>query len=181
VTPTALPPETLAQRALQDFRQGRFADAAEGFRRAEQAHAAARQPAAAAEAANNRSVALLQAGCPEEARQAALGTAEIFDRAGDAARAAQAFGNLAAACEACGDLAAAESGYRESARRLGDLGDTESQAVVLASLSRVQLQRGRPLEALSSLQAGMEVKPRRGLRERLLQRLLRLPGRLLGH
>jgi tetratricopeptide (TPR) repeat protein len=180
VTPTPPTLESLAQRALQDFRQGRFADAAEGFRSVQEQQAAAGNACAAAEAANNRSVALLQAGRPEEARRAVLGTPEVFDRAGDAARAAQAIGNLATAAEACGDLTAAESGYQEAARRFADQGDPESQAVVLTSLSRLQLKRGRPLDALSTLQAGIERKPRRGLRDRWLQRLLDLPSRLLG-
>jgi tetratricopeptide (TPR) repeat protein len=180
VTPTAPTLESLAQRALQDFRQGRFADAAEAFRVVQEAHGAAHDPSAAAEAANNRSVALLQAGRPEEARRAVMGTPEIFDLAGDAARAAQAVGNLATAAEACGDLAEAEGGYREAARRFAELGDAESQALVLASLSQLQLKRGRPLEALSTMQAGLERRPRRGLRDRWLQQLLKLPSRLLG-
>jgi tetratricopeptide (TPR) repeat protein len=180
VTPTAPTLESLAQRALQDFRQGRFADAAEAFRVVQEGHGAAHDPSAAAEAANNRSVALLQAGRPEEARRAVMGTPEIFDLAGDAARAAQAVGNLATAAEACGDQAEAEGGYREAARRFAELGDAESQALVLASLSQLQLTRGRPLEALSTMQAGLERRPRRGLRDRWLQQLLKLPSRLLG-
>lgn len=180
MTPTAPGLESLAQRALQDFRQGRFADAAEGFRIVQQAHESAQDPGAAAEAANNRSVALLQAGRPEEARQAVMGTPEVFDLAGDAVRAAQAVGNLATAAEACGDLAGAEAGYREAAQRFAELGDAENQAVILASLSQLQLKRGRPLEALSTMQAGIERKPRRGLRDRWLQQLLQLPSRLLG-
>ena len=173
-------PESLAQRALQDFRQGRFADAAEGFHAVQQIYEAAQNLTAAAEAANNRSVALLHAGQPPEARRAVVGTAETFDRAGDGARAAQAIGNLATADEACGDLAAAERGYQDAARRFAGLGDAENQAAVLASLSQLQLKRGRPLEALSTMQAGIESKPHRGLRERWLGRLLDLPGRLLG-
>lgn len=180
MTPTAPTLESLAQRALQDFRQGRFADAAEAFRVVQEAHGAAHDPSAAAEAANNCSVALLQAGRPEEARRAVMGTPEIFDLAGDAARAAQAVGNLATAAEACGNLAEAEGGYREAARRFAELGDAESQALVLASLSQLQLKRGRPLEALSTMQAGLERRPRRGLRDRWLQQLLKLPSRLLG-
>lgn len=177
-TPDTL--ETLAQRALQAFRQGRFADAVDGFESVRQAQAAAGNQPAAAEAANNLSVALLQSGRPADARRVVEGTVEVFERAGDGLRAAQAIGNLAAAAEACGDLPAAEQAYLEAARRFAVLGDAESQASVLASLSQLQLKRGRPMEALATMQAGLDQKPRRGLRDRWLRSLLKLPGRLIG-
>lgn len=179
MTGPAPTPESLAQRALQDFRQGRFADAAEGFRAAREAYERAGNLPAAAEAANNQSVALLQAGRPQEARQAVDGTPEVFERAGDSLRAAQAVGNLASAAEACGDLEAAERLYQAAQERFAVLGDGAAQATLLKSLSQLQLKRGRPLEALATMQAGLEQKPRRSLRDRWLQRLLRLPSRLL--
>jgi tetratricopeptide (TPR) repeat protein len=173
-------PDAVAERALQAFRQGRFAEAAEGFDAARRALSEAGDEPAAAEAANNLCVALLQAGRPDDALRAVTGTPEAFDRLGDPARAAQALGNLASALEACGDLAGAERAYAETLQRFEGLDDREAQATILRSMSQLQLKRGRPLEALSSLQAGLEQKPRRGLRDRWVQRLLALPSRLLG-
>jgi len=170
---------SLSQRALQDFRQGRFSDAAEGFRAAREAYAQAGDLPAAAEAANNQGVALLQAGRPQEARRAVEGTLDVFERAGDPARAAQAVGNLASAADACGDPEVAERLYQAAVERFAALGDGAAQAIVLNSLSQLQLKRGRPLEALTTMQTGLEHKPRRSLRDRWLQRLLRLPSRLL--
>ncbi len=89
-------------------------------------------------------------------------------------------GNLASALEACGDLVAAERTYAQALQRFADLNDHQAQATILGSLSQLQLKRGRPLDALSTMQAGLEHKPRRGLRDRWVQRLLALPSRLLG-
>lgn len=180
MTDSAPTPESLAQRALQDFRQGRFADAAQGFEAAQQLYAHAGDRASAAEAANNLCVALLQARRPAEALKAVEGTPEAFDGLGDARRAAQAVGNLASALEATGDLTAAEHAYQQALERFTRLDDREAQATILTSLSQLQLKRGRPLEALSTMKSGLEQKPRRSLRDRWVRRLLDLPSRFFG-
>jgi tetratricopeptide (TPR) repeat protein len=180
VTDSAPTPQPLAQRALQDFRQGRFADAARGFDAARQLYDQAGNKADAGEAANNLCVALLQARRPAEALRAVEGTPEVFDSLGDSKRAAQAVGNLASALDATGDLAAAERAYQQALQRFSDLGDREAQATILNSLSQLQLKRGRPLEALTTMQAGLEQKPRRSWRDRWIRRLLDLPSRFFG-
>ncbi len=177
MTPT---PESHAQRALQDFRQGRFADAVQGFEAAQRLYAQAGDRANAAETANNLCVALLQARRPAEALKAVEGTPEVFDELGDARRAAQAVGNLASALEATGDLTTAERTYRQALERFTHIDDREAQATILTSLSQLQLKSGRPLEALSTMQAGLEQKPRRSLRDRWVRRLLDLPSRFFG-
>ncbi len=174
-------PESLAQRALQDFRQGRFADAAQGFEAARKSFEQAGDAANAAEAANNLCVALLQARRPVDALRAVEGTPEVFDRLGDPKRAAQAVGNLASALEATGDLSAAERAYQQALQRFTNLNDHEAQATILSSMSQLQLKRGQPLEALTTMQAGLEQKPRRSWRDRWVRRLLDLPSRFFGH
>ncbi len=180
MTDPAPAPATLAETALRDFRQGRFAAAAQGFEAARAGFELAGDVGGAAEAANSLCVALLQARRPADALQAVQGTPEVFDSVGDRKRAAQALGNLASALEATGDLAAAEHAYQQALQRFTDLHDHDTMATLLASISQLQLKRGRPLDALTSMQAGLEQKPRRGLRDRWLRRLLGLPSRLLG-
>jgi tetratricopeptide (TPR) repeat protein len=180
VTDRAPTPDADAERALLAFRQGRFAEAAEGFDAVRRDCTEAGNQPAAAEAANNQCVALLQAGRPDEALRVVQGTPETFDHLGDPARAAQALGNLASALEASGDPVGAERAYTQALQRFGVLNDPEAQATILSSLSQLQLKRGRPLEALTTMQAGLAHKPRRGLRDRWVQRLLALPSRLLG-
>lgn len=155
-------------------------DAARGFAAARDLFAQAGERAQAAEASNNLCVAWLQAHRPLEALKAVEGTPELFAERGDRQRAAQAMGNLATALEATGDSTGAERAYRDALRQFEALGDQEGQATILASLSHLQLKHGRPLEALASMQAGLDHRPHRSLRDRWIRRLLDLPSRLLG-
>ena len=168
------------RKSLEAFRSGRFDEAAAGFEAARHAYEAAGEPAKQAEMANNQSVALLQAGRPRAALEAVQGTPEALVALGDETRAAQAFGNLAAALEACGDFARAEPAYREAADRFEKLGDADNRALTMKALSQLQMRRGRPMQALSSMQAGLGGASRLSIGQRFLRWLLSLTGRLLG-
>jgi tetratricopeptide (TPR) repeat protein len=169
------------QAAAAAYRRGRWDAAALAFSRARQAYLERGQALKAAEAANNLSVTLLQAGKPEQALEAVRGTPEAFLSASETRLAAQAYGNLGAALEACGRLNEAEAAYRRSIDLLDESGDVQGRAMCLQSLSRVLLRQGKPIEALGSMQSGLEAEARPSLTKRLLRRLLRLPGRVLGN
>lgn len=126
--------------------------------------------------ANSLSVALLQAGRPQEALQAVQGTVEVFAELGDQQREAMATGNLAAALEACGELPSAETHYRQAADLFRKFGDEEAERHTLAALSQLQLRQRRPLEAAATMGAA---RADRSLRGRLLSWLLRLQSKLL--
>jgi tetratricopeptide (TPR) repeat protein len=178
--PEAPSPKQLEEHALIAYQEGRLEDGIEGFNAAHNAYQAQGDEGKTAEMANNLSVVLLQAKRPKEALKALEGTTEVFLRLGDTQHAAQAFGNLGAALEACGDVAAAELAYRRAADLFSNLGDVENQDYTLQALSRLQLRLGKPLEAITTMQTSLEAKPRPGIRDRWLRRLLRLPYRLLG-
>jgi tetratricopeptide (TPR) repeat protein len=164
---------------MRAYRQGRHGEAAERFEAARRAYLASGDRAKGAEMANNLCVALLQAGRPAEALRAVEGTPEVFASLGDGLAEGQAYGNLGAALHASGAYDAAEAAYQTCADLLARAGAHEARAHALRALSEVQLRRGRPLEALGSMQRGLEDSPRPGLRERWLRRLLDLPWRLL--
>ncbi len=168
------------RESLEAFRAGRFEEAAAGYEAARRAYEAAGEPIKQAEMANNLSVAWLQAGRPQAALAAVQGTPDTLAALGDEPRAAQAYGNLAAAFEACGDLAQAEPAYREAADRFERLGDAENRTLTLKALSQLQMRRGRPMEALGSMQVGLGGASRLSIRQRFLRWLLTLPGKLLG-
>jgi tetratricopeptide (TPR) repeat protein len=132
-----------------------------------------------AEMSNNLCVALLQDKRPEEALAAVEGTWDVFLSQGDELRAAQAYGNLASAEEACGDLANAEKAYGKAARLLEKAGDEEARAQTLAALSRLQLKRGKPVQAVTSMQSGLEGSSRLSIGRRFLRWVLSLPSRIL--
>jgi len=171
-------PAKLEAAAMKAYQRGDHDAAAEGFKAAETAFKKSGDDCKAAEMANNRSVALLETN-PREAFNAAAGTPAIFERSGHLLQAAQAHGNIAAALEALNELERARDQYRLCAEQLSELGAAELQAAALQSLSKVQLKLGQPLPALAAMESGLEAQPRKGIRNRLLRRLLRIPDRML--
>jgi tetratricopeptide (TPR) repeat protein len=170
----------LEESAGRAYQAKRWAEAADGFGAAGWVYAADGDDINAAEMANNACVALLQAGEAKRALDVVQGTPEQFDRLGDPQRAAQAVGNLASALDACGRIDEAEQAYIGAADRFKALGETEARADTLKALSQLQLKRGRALDALSSMQQGLEGSQKLSLRERFLRWLARIPFRLLG-
>ncbi len=162
------------------YREGRLEEAIDGFTAARQAFLAKGDQGKEAEMASNLSVALLQVGQPQEALEAVKDTPTVFLNLGDSSRAAQAYGNLGSALDACGDHDRAEVAYRHAIDLFANLGDTERHNYTLQALSRLQLRRGKPLEAVTTMQVGLDDRPSLNFRDRLLRRLLRLPFRLLG-
>jgi tetratricopeptide (TPR) repeat protein len=171
--------EELFSQAFIDYQEGRLDEAARCFDELRQHYLMQGEQAMAAEMANNMAVVLLKIGHHQKALDVLQGTPEIFLSQEDRARAAQAFGNIGSALEACGNRRGAEDAYRQATDLFEALGDSDQRAVTLQALSRVQLQRGKPFEALTSMQTGLDLKTRRGLKDRILSRLLNLPNRFL--
>jgi tetratricopeptide (TPR) repeat protein len=170
----------LANQAREYYQAEEWQHAADTFLAAEQAFQQAGDVLNCAEMANNRSVVYLRADLPHEALLAVQGTPEVFAAQGDKLREAMAVGNLAAALEAVGDLDLAEETYQEAIGQLRDLKENEILAETLQALSQLQLKRGKAIDAVSSMQSGLESRPKRGLKERIFQGLLKLPFRLTG-
>ena len=161
------------------YKKGHWASAAERFAEARVAFAKEGDDLKSAEMANNLCVVMLQQKRSSDALEAVEGTWDIFLAHGEEHRAAQAYGNLAAAREACGDLAGAEEAYQLAADMLDKLGDGEARSQTLAALSRLQLKRGQPLQAVTSMQSSLEDSSRPSFGRRLLRKILRLPSRFL--
>jgi tetratricopeptide (TPR) repeat protein len=173
------PPSILSEQAQQAYQENRLDDAIMAFQAAHEAYLENNNAVLAAEMANNLCVVLLKAKRPEEALKVVQGTAEIFLENGDEKAAGMAFGNLASALEACGNLEAAEDALRQAAERFQALGEDDLLLYTQRSLSQLQLRQGRTLEALSSMQSGLEGQKKLSLKNRILQKLFRIPSRLL--
>jgi tetratricopeptide (TPR) repeat protein len=174
-----LSPQELLTEGQTLYRAGDYQAAAQAFAAAENGFRFAEDPLSAAEMANNRSVALLKAGDAREAFLAVDGTQVTFEAAGDQRRWALALGNRAAALEASGRLDEAALDYQKSADLLKELGEHELRATVLQSLSTIQLRTRKPLQALATMQAGIENIKHPNLRQRILKRLLQVPFKML--
>ena len=174
-----LSPVELSKSGAKAYQDGKYSEAAEHFEAAAHGYLTQGDAINAAEMRNNQSVALLQAGDPQKALESAADTEDIFASVGDVHRQAMAIGNVAAAQDVLGQLEEAETAYKRSAELFTEIGEDKLRANVMQSLSQLQLRTGRQLEALATMQSGMEDIKRPSLRQRLLRRLMKTPFKLL--
>jgi tetratricopeptide (TPR) repeat protein len=171
----AASPEKLAQEGKAAYQRGDFLNAAHTFEAARVAYQAVGDLLTAAEMANNCSVAYLKAGEGASALAAVEGTAEIFAQAGDLRRQGMALSNRAAALEALERYEEAIQGYQLSADILQQAGEDQLRAQTMQSLSMLQFNIGRQLQALATMQAGLEGVRRPTPKQSFLKRLLNIP------
>lgn len=172
-------PKQLAKEAQQAYKQGDYVAAARAFEAAAQGYQSLEDKLSVAEMYNNSSVAYLQAGDGDSALRVVLGTPEIFSEAGDGLRHGMALGNLGAALEAVGRLDEAIQAYQQSAELLKQADETDMRARVMQSLSALQLRTGHQLEALASMQAGLDGLKKPSPRQRVLRKLLDMPSKVI--
>lgn len=172
-------PQQLAQEGKMAYQRADYQAAAQAFEAASHAYAAAGDILNAAEMANNCSVAYLQADNAEAALKAVEGSQEIFAQAGDLRRQGMAIGNQAAALEALDRLEEAAEAYQQSADLLQEAGEDKLRADALQSLSLLQFRTGRQLQALSTLQDGIQGVKHPSAKQRFLKRLLRIPFEMM--
>ncbi len=172
-------PKAMAEEGSAYYQKGEFYSAAVSFEAASQAYSITGDRRSEAEMANNSSVAYLQAGKADKALTVLEGTAEIFESEGDIKRQGMALGNQAAALEALGRFDEAEQAYKDSAALLENAGEEQLKMEVMKSLSMMQLNMGRRLEALMTMQSGVEDLRHPNLKQSLLKRLLNIPFEIL--
>lgn len=168
-------PQVQAREGQAAYKRGDALAAARHFEAARQAYKSAGDPLSAAEMANNASVAYLQSDQAEAALQAVEGTDEVFAQAGDLRRQGMALGNIAAALEALDRVQEALSAYQQSADILEQAGEDQLRANVMQALSMLQFREGRQLQALASMQAGLEGVQRPNPKQKFLKKLLQIP------
>lgn len=171
--------EKISLEAKKLYEQEAYLEAAEQFGRSAQAYLDANDKLSAAEMDNNRSVSLLQAGEFQQALEAVGESDFIFEAAGDVRRQAMALGNRGAALARLGQKEEAQQIYWESARLLGEIGEQDLRTSVLQSISKLQLSEGRFMEAIASMESGLDNAPKLSLSQRILKRLVGIPRKLL--
>ena len=177
-------PETLTAKELIAEAQGaykakRYNDAAALFEQAARALQTSGDSLAAAEAANNSSVAFLQAGNAADALRLTEGTPAVFADTGDVRRQGMALANQAAALEGLHHLPQALETYQQASELLKQAGEKDLRALVLENISSLQLRTGNQLQALASMDTALDHKGKLSIRERLLKKLLRVPFDML--
>ena len=171
-------PEQLSIEGKNAYQKGDYLQAGEIFLQAAEAYQIAGDAISSAEMANNRSVALLQAGQADASLEALQGTIEIFETSGDKRRQAMAYGNRAAALNKLNRVEEAISDYSMASDLFKQVGEHDLRAPVLQALSVLQLRTGHQLESLSSMTAGLNEYEQPKPRQRLLKRLLDIPSKI---
>jgi tetratricopeptide (TPR) repeat protein len=127
----------------------------------------------AAEMMNNRSVAFLQAGRPQEALDAARDTDLVFAGGNDLKRQGMALGNQAAALEGLHRLEEALAVYERSAELFAQAGEGDLRAMVMKSAAAIKLRMGKVTDSAFKMMGSLDVKETPNLFERFLKFLLR--------
>lgn len=172
-------PEAIVARGNQHYHAGLYQEAEQAFSQASQVYEKQGNPLKAAEAANNRAVALLQLDQAEAAIESLSGTPEIFLEAGAQQLAAQAHGNFGQALAEASRPVEAKEHYQRAIELFQKLGDQENLQYTAKALSQLELSQGDAVSALFSMQRGLEQSQSKSWRDRLLRWLLRLPSRFL--
>jgi tetratricopeptide (TPR) repeat protein len=170
----ALNQAQLAKEGKEAYQRGDYGAAAKLFLAAAQSYASAGDKLTEAEMLNNCGVAYLRTGDGKAALQAIEATPATFAAAGDIRRQGLALGNLGDALEAVGRKQEAVDMYTQSADLLEQAGEEEMRAHVL------QLKSGRQIEALATMEAGLEGFQKPSLKQRILKKLLRFPFKFMG-
>ena len=171
----AASPQSLEKEGKAAYKRGDFLAAARTFEAAKLGFAAMGDALNAAEMANNCSVAYLQAGEGEAALAAVEGSDSVFAQAGDLRRQGMAVANRGAALEALEHSEEAITAYQQAAEILQQAGEDQMRAQVMQSLSMLQFQMGRQMQALGSMQNGIEGVKRPSASQKMLKKLLNIP------
>jgi tetratricopeptide (TPR) repeat protein len=177
--------ETVSAKQLVDegklaYEKGEYLTAARAYQAAAESYAGNGDELTAAEMRNNSSVAYLQGEELDAALSAVEGTPEIFEAAGDARRGGMAYGNLGAVYEAQEQFEDAVDAYSRSADLLSEAGDNDLRLSVMKTLSSLKMREGRHLEALATMQSGLEDIEKPTPKQSFLKKLLGMPSKYLG-
>jgi tetratricopeptide (TPR) repeat protein len=175
----AITPKKLANEGKDAYRKGDFLAAAQSYEAAALSYTASDDDLAAAEMLNNSCVAYLQAGNAQAAMRVVDETAATFARARDLGRQGMALGNLGAALEALNRPDEALDVYWQSSELLKQAGEFELRANVMQSISSLQLRTGKQLQALATMQAGLDGITHPNPKQRILKKLLQVPSKFL--
>lgn len=169
----SLEPQQLDSKGKQAFAQKNYVEAAEYFRQAAEGYALGRAGLQAAESKNNLSVALLQAGKPQEALDAALETDQVFADANYVKRQAMALGNQAAALEGLHRYDEAIQKYELSADLFGSVDEGDLRAMVMKSAAALKLKTGKITESAFKMMGSIDVKKNPTIFERIMKFLMK--------
>jgi len=169
----------LAEEGQAAYKKGEYLSAAQLFKAAADGYLSEGNELEAAEMANNCSVAYLKGRDAESALQIAMNTDQVFAARGDRLRQALAIGNQGAAWEGLRQLDKAVAAYTQCAELLEQVGESELRALVMQSLSAIQLRKGQYMEAYATMGQGVMGIKNPNLTQKILKSLMKLPFKFI--
>jgi len=166
-------PSQLAEQGKQIFKNKKFDEAAELFRQAAEGFMLGGDESMNAEMKNNMSVALLQAGRPQESLDAVLGTDKFYEGVKDIKSQAMALGNQAAALEGLNRYDEAIATFERSAELFAQVGEGDLRAMVMKSAAAIKLKTGKITDSAFKMMGSLDVKDNPSFFERILKFFLR--------
>lgn len=116
----------------------------------------------------------------EAAHQALDQAMDIFTALDDKKGQAQTWGNRGALLEAEEMLEEAVEAYKQSAAMLQELGESEMAMYVWQAISRLRTRQGQYIAAIGAYEEGVDNMPKGSFKRKVLEKLLKAPGALLG-
>ena len=162
-------PIQLVEKGKEEYTQGNYDTAADMFSQAAQADVVLQDELNAAEAKNNQSVALLQAGRAQEALRVTDGTEDTFQKAGDIKRQGIAVGNRAAALEGLKKVDEALAEYERAAILLEEAGEGDMHSIVRKAAANLNLKRGRVTAAQMDVYDSLRLVEKPNFTQRILK------------
>jgi tetratricopeptide (TPR) repeat protein len=99
---------------------------------------------------------------------------------GDAPHEAQAIANLAAAHDGAGHVDEALALYQQAIDLFGAMGEKDNRAACFKKLGALQIKRGQQMQALVSMQAGLNLSPKLSAKEKTLKGVLGQAMKMIG-
>ena len=168
--------QQLGEQGKLAYEQQKMADAASLFAASAAAYEHAGNLADAAEMKNNLAVVLLRTKQPAQALALIEGTPEVFSAAGDLRRHGMALGNEGTALEDLHRDDEAVERYRQAAEIFEQAGQEQMRAMMLESVTALQVRHGKLLDSYVSAVDGMAGVKKPTFRQRVLKLLMRIMG-----
>jgi tetratricopeptide (TPR) repeat protein len=166
------------EQGVKLFRQGKNEAALEKFKEA--LAQATGDSLREAEIYNDIGVVYKQLGDYPAAYAALNEATSRFERLDNEKGQAQALGNRAAVYEAEGLLEEAVEAYKQAATTLENVGESELAMYVWQAVSRLRMKQKQYIAAIGAYEEGVDNMPDGSFKKKVLRRLLRTPGQLLG-
>lgn len=103
-----------------------------------------------------------------------------FSRLEDQKGQAQTLGNRGAVYEAEDLTEEAVEAYKQSATMLEEAGESDMAMYVWQAVSRLRMKQKQYIAAIAAYEEGIENMPQSSFKRKVLQRLLKVPGSMLG-